>query len=664
MARARTRPAAASDPAGVPAAGSLGGAVTRARSPHTTQAATDLAQLLRARSFAIGGSGAAVARVQGNLESAGSAARLDEGALAWVGLGAVPEGRLGVSLGEAPGVLGPHSFGFLNNLEDIAPLAAPIAERPRKGGLAVVVPRRDALPEVVPLLCSRGLGISWLISVGDGDPAEVLRFLRLDPATRAVLCALGRGARAQTLHEAIAADGKPLVLLEPAALSSLASGAGRDPVLLRAVARRAGATVTHGLEEWLSHGAVVEARAAQPAAIAAVPAGRERGRARREARARAAVVVLGAGADFVAAEVLPLSDRDAAARVLPPISVDGDDEPAIEAALRSAAERAEVVLVCGPPDQTALIAQNAGLRASVPILAVDPTETARLRAMLRALTAPRQGTDPEGAAADRRPLEVRPERGRVEGVLAELPPPLYIGDAAVSDEVLGDHDLKRLLHAYGARVSRQAPANNATAALRIVQKLALPVQIVPALPPRADGAAAAAAESREAVLCATQAEVKRHATLLLARGPYVILREPVPAAPRMRLLVGPERGLGAVLRVSAPEATATTALTAGTGLAEAALLPILRIEARELARLTAAAHKLGEAAEGALAELIGQLASCASAHELSLDLQLYLSDEPLVAHAAGVLKRQSPGQSQGQGQNQKPGRPAPGPRRR
>lgn len=662
MARARTRPAAASDPAGVSAAGSLGGAVARARSPHTTQAATDLAQLLRARSFSIGGSGAAVARVQGNLESAGSAARLDEGALAWVGLGAVPEGRLGVSLGEAPGVLGPHSFGFLNNLEDIAPLAAPIAERPRKGGLAVVVPRRDALPEVVPLLCSRGLGISWLISVGDGDPAEVLRFLRLDPATRAVLCALGRGARAQTLHEAIAADGKPLVLLEPAALSSLAAGAGRDPVLLRAVARRAGATVTHGLEEWLAHGAVVEARAALPAALAAVPAGRERGRARRETRARAAVVVLGAGADFVAAEVLPLSDRDAPARVLPPVSVDGDDEPAVEAALRSASERAEVVLVCGPPDQTAL---TAGLRASVPILSVDPTETARLRAMLRALTAPRQDTDPEGAATDRRPVEVRPERGRIEGVLAELPPPLYIGDAAVSDEVLGDHDLKRLLHAYGARVSRQAPANNATAALRIVQKLALPVQIVPALPPRADGAEAAAAESREAVLCTTQAEVKRHATLLLARGPYVILREPVPAAPRMRLLVGPERGLGAVLRVSAPEAPAPTA---GTGLAEAALLPILRIEARALASLTAAAHKLGEAAEGALAELIGQLAACASAHELSLDLQLYLSDEPLVAHAAGVLKRQSPGQSQRQSQSQiqrqTPDRPAAGPRRR
>ena len=36
----------------------------------------------------------------------------------------------------------------------------------RRGSVALVVPRRDALPEVVPLLCSHDLGVSWLISVG------------------------------------------------------------------------------------------------------------------------------------------------------------------------------------------------------------------------------------------------------------------------------------------------------------------------------------------------------------------------------------------------------------------------------------------------------------------------------------------------------------------
>ena len=77
------------------------------------------------------------------------------------------------------------------------------------------------------------------------------------------------------------------------------------------------------------------------------------------------------------------------------------------------------------------------------------------------------------------------------------------------------------------------------------------------------------------------------------------------------------------------------------GLTEAALLPMLRIEAHELARLTAAAHKLAEPAETALAELFGQLSACATAHELSLDLQIYLSAEPLVVQAAGVLKRKS-----------------------
>ena len=168
------------------------GAVAGRRAP-LTQAATHLAQLLRARSFAVEGEAPAVQRLRANV-LAGPGELLSDAAV-WIGTGAPPSDRLAVSLGEYAGTLGPNSFGFLNNLAGIAPLAAPMAERPRRGSVALVVPRRDALPEVVPLLCSHDLGVSWLISVGDADPAEVVRFLAIDPATTGVLLALGRGAR-------------------------------------------------------------------------------------------------------------------------------------------------------------------------------------------------------------------------------------------------------------------------------------------------------------------------------------------------------------------------------------------------------------------------------------------------------------------------------------
>ena len=211
-----------------------------------SQAATNLAQLLRARCFAVEGEAPAVQRLRANVLA--GPGELSADAAVWIGVGAPPGDRLAVSLGEYAGTLGPHSFGFLNNLDGIAPLAAPMAERPRRGSIALIVPRRDALPEVVPLLVGHTRGISWLISVGDGDPAEALRFLTLDPATTGVLLALGRGARAQTLLGA--APDKPLVVLEPPGL--------RDAVLVRAAARRLGARWVHDLEEWLAHGALLE----------------------------------------------------------------------------------------------------------------------------------------------------------------------------------------------------------------------------------------------------------------------------------------------------------------------------------------------------------------------------------------------------------------------
>jgi len=447
----------------------------------------------------------------------------------------------------------------------------PVAERPRRGSVALVVPRRDALPEVVPLLCSHDLGVSWLISVGDADPAEVVRFLAIDPATTGVLLALGRGVRAPTLHGAL--GHKPVVVLEPPGLPL----AGRDPALHRAVARRAGVPIVQDLEEWLAHGILLEA-GALPLGPAAEPERRGRG----PARARAAIVVVGAGADLVSSEA-------GRAGLPAPVKLDIDDPQAVAAALHKTAQRAELVVLCGPSSDTA------ELKPPLPTLRVDPAQPERLRALLRAVALPPRQPD------DHQPVAATGDAARVQTVLADLPPPLYLSGAVVSDEPLGDHDCKRLLHAYGVQVSRQAPVNTSTAALRVLTKLGLPVLLVPPQAPAGDGLAAALAEERAATLCTTQAEVKRHATLLLAKHPYILLREVIPAGPRLRALVSPERGLGPVLRLARVRPGPGPGPGPGEWSAEAdwqaALVPLRRGEARELAGLLMLRGEFGKAHE-------------------------------------------------------------------
>ena len=128
-------------------------------------------------------------------------ARIDREAEAWISTGRLPPDRVGIALAEGSGLLGPNSFGFLNNVDGIAPLSAPLAERPRLGRVALVVPRRDALPELAPLLSSRLLGVSWLVSVGDGDPAECCSFFSTI-RDGGLLVALGKGARPSSLLDA------------------------------------------------------------------------------------------------------------------------------------------------------------------------------------------------------------------------------------------------------------------------------------------------------------------------------------------------------------------------------------------------------------------------------------------------------------------------------
>ena len=46
-----------------------------------------------------------------------------------------------------------------------------------------------------------------------------------------------------------------------------------------------------------------------------------------------------------------------------------------------------------------------------------------------------------------------------------------------SDGVLADHDAKRLLKAYGVRVTRQAPTNTPTGAVKLAKQIGVPCLI-------------------------------------------------------------------------------------------------------------------------------------------------------------------------------------------
>lgn len=552
----------------------------------------DVSRLLRARSFWVEGDSPAAQRVRGNLQL--GPAQLDREADAWVSAGRMPPEKMGVALAEGSALLGPHSFGFLNNVDGIAPLAAPLPERPRVGRVALVVPRRDALPELAPLLLTRLIGVSWLVSVGDGDPADVLSFLQHDLATGGLLVALGKGARPLGLLDSLA--GKPAVVLLPEN--------HRDVPLLRAVCRRTMAKVTDNLEEWLSHGALLDA--GFPAST-----GRTGSRRDKSNGPRMSVVVLGAGADLVQRELALL-------QLPPPVRVDADDVDAVDRALLRAADHADLLILCGAREQLS------ELRPPRAAIFLEPSERDRLRALLRAIRSVSLLPVPHT------PVEVRPVRERLDAVLADLPPPLYVAGEVVSREPLGDHDVKRLLAAYGVRVSRQAPVHTTTSALRVVSKLGMPVWVLPGLPPREDVTQLASVESRDGVLCQSQAEVKRQTALLLERYEHVLLREVPPRGPSLRIQSVVERGLGPILRIDRWGAT-------DEDRSEASLLPMLADEAQAVARSYVSLSERDQL--DALAELLGQIAACFDAQHLDGDLLVRLGPAPIVVQAAGVLRR-------------------------
>jgi hypothetical protein len=501
---------------------------------------TPLHALLTARRFRLGASTERVAR---NLALHGGTVAGD--AAAWIGAARPPEDAPSVGLGSFAGTLGPRSYGFLNVHGQVAPLDAPLPSLPRLGALALVVPARDALPDVAPLALARALGLSWIISVGDGDPAETLAFLTADAMTSSLGIVLGPGASGATLRAVLGA--KPAVVW------------GGD-ALCRAVARRAGAVVVDGgLSAFLAHVQLFDASVEPGAAVE--------------------VIVVGGGRAYVEDEVRAVS-LDAKV-----IAVDERAPDELDAAIAAAAgARHPVVLVAGTPPAALPRLDGA------PLLSADLRHPEHLRALLQALAAPVAESDAGRA------------RARIDKELA----------ARVRSEIDGamsDHDAKRLLKAYGARVTRQAPTNTPTGAVKLAKQIGLPCLIV------------AGADERVAD---NVADVKRIAALLLetvdGESPSVMVRERFPEVPRVRVKVSPEKGLGATMRV-------------GTA---CALLPLTRADGLALAAATPARRS---ADQRAVAELLAKIAACAVDEEATLDLELFVGAEPAVLVAAGELKR-------------------------
>src|SRR5439155_26036408 len=130
-----------------------------------------------------------------------------------------------------------------------------------------------------------------------------------------------------------------------------------------------------------------------------------------------------------------------------PLTVVPDDDPGeLEAAVAAAAASGDLLLLAAPT----------ALPPSPPTLRIGLGHAERVRALCRALavlTAPP-------------PPPIPRQKGDRASAAAIL--------AAASGAPLTDHESKRLLKAYGVRVSRQAPAGSATAAARVAAQIGYP----------------------------------------------------------------------------------------------------------------------------------------------------------------------------------------------
>ncbi|HUQ06448.1 MAG TPA: hypothetical protein VM261_28285 [Kofleriaceae bacterium] len=518
---------------------------------------TPLATLLRARRFRIAAGGE---QVGARLVQHG--AQLSADAVAWIGSAPPPRDAPTLALAEHAGTLGPRSWGFLNNtqpaLGPVAALDLPALEAmPRSGRLGVVVAQRGTLPDLVPLFCARDLGVAWIISVGDGDPAEVLSFLAEDPATDAIAIALGSGARPAGLRPMLGA--KPTVVL------------GGDP-LCRAVARRAGAHVVDRIGEWLALAALLGAGAtlADPVEI----------------------WVRGGGLDWVRGEL----ERY---RVTAPLRVlDESDADALVAAVAAAVGPRVVVLV-GPGSWALPPPAAANVVDAVRFVTADTRQPEQVSRLFKAL----------GRELER---EQDTDAGAADGDAAPHDASLAARVRAEVEGTLSDHDAKRLLKAWGIKVTRQAPTGTPTGAIKLAKAIGLPVVV---------------AHDDDERIADTLPEVRRVAALLLeaqdprgAAPPSVMVRERFPESPRCRIRVVQERAIGAAMRI-------------GDAIG---LLPLDGAEAQHLARQAGARRA---ADQRLLARVLTQIGAMALAEGALVELDLFLGAEPTVLRAQGTLKK-------------------------
>ncbi len=500
-----------------------------------TRGPTDspLFALLSARRFCLS---TGTERIAENLLRHGG--EIGRDAAAWIGSGMPPADRPSIGLGEHGGTLGPHSFGFVNNLAQVAPFDAPLGTRPRLGGLGLLVPRRDALPDLGPLAAARGLSLSWIISVGDGDPTEALHFLNFDAATHSIALLLGRGAHGTSLRQALGA--KPTVVWQGDAVTD-------------AVARRAGCTVASHIGGFLAHAAMLSSGVAAKSAVL--------------------VLVVGGGSNFVTNEVRA-AGLDAEVRTV--------DDRAPEALHEMVAQFKDHHLIVVAGDSATL----PGLER--PFMQADLRHPEELRALCQALGA-------------KTPIDQEASRPRVDRALA----------LAVRNEVerdLSDHNAKRLLKSYGARVSRQAPASTPTAAVQLAKTIGLPVLLV--------------GEKSERV-AASMPDVKRFATLLLHEAesttPSVMVRETFPELPRADVKVQSEKGLGHLMYVGK----------------ECALLPLSPTDALCLSAATGARRASDQRA---VADLLSKIGLAAHEEHATFELALFVGSDAAVLSASGQFE--------------------------
>lgn len=477
-------------------------------------------------------------------------AQLAPDAAAWVGSGSPPVDAPSLSLGPSPGALGPFSWGFLNHSEPqrgpVVALDAPPVALPRPGRLGIVVPRRDALPDVLPLLSARDLAVSWIISVGDGDPTDAIEFLSEDAATDALAIVLGEGARAAGLRTTLGA--KPTVVL------------GGD-AMARAVARRAGAHVVERLGEWLALATWLAAD---------VPAG-----------SPVELWVQGGGLKWVRSEM------ERYGLELPLTELDDRDASAARAALATCTGPRAIVLVGA--DLPSLAPSDPSVR----LVLADTRQPEQVSRLLKALAAERAHLAASEEAAA--PVAVDPQL--VARVREE------------SEGTLSDHDAKRLLKAWGIKVTRQGPTGTPTGAVKLARLIGMPVVL---------------ARGDEERVVDTIPEVKRVAALLLElesdEPQSVMVRERFADAPRARLKIGVERGVGLTMRIGDA----------------VALLPL---EASEAIRLAQQSGARRAADQRVVAGVLSQIGAAALSESATLDLELFTGAEPIVLRASGSLKK-------------------------